>query len=189
MKLRWARPDGVASSAALAPAAWTSSSLAPLFFGLFLSLLRCLLLGLGLDGLLGGAQLGQAALLGGEFGWELVTPFVLAERFVFGRVGGLGLGQHGRHLGLELFDTRSHPVIAHGLVFTRRRPQLGAVEGDAAEFDQSRLGAQGQHLDEQGVDGREVPAPKAREGAVVGSGVRTQPAEGHVDVATPFHLP
>ena len=72
---------------------------------------------------------------------------------------------------------------------TRRRPQLGAVEGHAAEFDQTRLGAQGQHLDEQGVDGKEVAAPKAREGAVVGCCVRTQPAKGHVGVATPFHLP
>ena len=71
----------------------------------------------------------------------------------------------------------------------RRRPQLGAVESDAAEAHQPGFGAQGQHLDEEGVDGVEVAAPKARDRAVVRSRVRTEPAEGHVDMATPFHLP
>ena len=119
----------------------------------------------------------------------LVTAPVLTELFVFGQVFRLGLGQHGRHLFLELFEARTDAVIGHGLMPTRRRPQLGAVEGDAAEFDQSGLGAQGQHLDEQGIEGTKVAPPKAREGAVIGCRVRTQPAEGHVGVATPFHFP
>jgi len=159
------------------------------FCGLVLGFSRCLVPRLGLDGFLGGAQLGQAALFGGQLRREFVTPFVGSELFVFGRVGGLGLGQHGRHLGLELFDTRSHPVIAHGLVLTRRRPQLGAVEGDAPEAHQSRFCAQGEHLDEEDIDGAEVATPKARDGAVVRSHVRTEPAERHVDVTATFHLP
>ena len=79
--------------------------------------------------------------------------------------------------------------MAHGLVSRRRGPQLGAVEGHPAEPDQSGLCAQGEHLDEQGVDGDQVTAPEARDGAVVGGGVAPQPAEGHVDVAPPLHLP
>src|SRR5664280_2879967 len=91
--------------------------------------------------------------------------------------------------GLQVLDLRSHAVIAHGLVSTRRRPELRPVEGYPSEGDQPGLGAEGQHLDEQVVERQQVTPPEPGDRPVVRRDVGAQPPEGHVHLAAPLHLP
>jgi hypothetical protein len=66
--------------------------------------------------------------------------------------------QPGADRGLQCGFGRGHPAVAHGLVFGRIGLDLGAIERDVAELDQTRLPAQRQHLQEE----RKSPASAAR---------------------------
>ena len=69
--------------------------------------------------------------------WQLVNAFAFAVASVFLVVHGLGLFEQLIHFGFELFEGLGHMIVTHGLVLGRVGLDLGAVQRDMAQLDQS----------------------------------------------------
>ena len=97
---------------------------------------------------------------------------------LLGDVAGLGLGEQVRRLG-----DRREALLA------RVGADLGAVDRDRAEADETRTLAEAQHLREQADKRVGVSAPKSRDGDVVGRQTRGDDPEGDVLAAAPLDHP
>src|ERR1700726_2784877 len=104
---------------------------------------------LRLERRLGLADLGQPPLFVGNPIGQFVNTPVTAVLAILGRVLSGRLLHPARNLGGELLLGPSHPAVAHRLVLGGIRLNLGAVERDMAELDQTRFAAQPEDLYKQ----------------------------------------
>src|ERR1700730_7627822 len=95
------------------------------------------------------ADLGQPPLFVGNPIGQFVTTPVTAVLAILGRVLSGRLLHLARNLGGELLLGPSHPAVAHRLVLGGIRLNLGAVERDMAELDQTSFAAQPEDLYKQ----------------------------------------
>ena len=123
----------------------------------------------------------QAALPRAQGGGQLVTPGILPVELVLGAVDGLGLFQDAGDLGLERSLALVHAPVAHGLVPGSTGLHLGAIERDPPKLHEARLLAEQQDVEEESMEGLEVPAPELADGLVAGAGLARE--EHEVDIA------
>ncbi len=82
-----------------------------------------------------------------------------------------------------------HPVVAHGLVPRGVGLDLGAVEGNGADLDQSGQCTELEDLNEEGFETSQVNLAKVADGAEVGDVLADNDAAGDIDVTSPHDLP
>jgi hypothetical protein len=124
-------------------------------------------LGLGFERGLGRADVLEPCLLVLDPVGQLVAAPVRPVLGVVRRVFPLRPRQPARDLGRERGLRLPHPAVAHRLVLGGVGLELGAVQRDVAELDQSRLPAQAQPLHEQPGQCLEMAPPELIDDAKV----------------------
>lgn len=89
---------------------------------------------------------------------------------------------------LEAPFSVDHPSVAHRLVLGRVGIDLGTVDGDVPELDQSRLLAQPKHLQEQPREGAQVLLTKRRDAVVIRMLVARKNAKRYILIGRPLNL-
>ena len=92
----------------------------------------------------------------------------------------LCLGEDRPNLRLELLLSHHHPLVDHRLVFGGIGPDLGPVEGHAAQLDESHPFRDLQPLDDQALKHVEIPLAEAGDRVVVGVLVGGEVAKGDI---------
>jgi hypothetical protein len=143
-------------------------------------------LGLGFESGFGFADLGQPALATCQLLGKLVGAPPLAVLGVFFGVDLLCTREQLDHLLLEALLGLAHPLVAHRLGLGGVGFDLGAIDGDVPELDQSRRLAELEHLHEQRAERRQMLLAERRHAVVVRVLIARQHPKRHVLVGRPL---